>query len=356
MRLLLNWSVICFALVLSFSATAQDIHFSQFYLSPLTLNPALTGVTNCDIRFTANYRNQWASVIKANAYNTFQASYDQKIPVNKYDNFGIGVSFVGDQAGESSFATLSGKLTLSYAKYMGGNRSTSHYLSAGAEIGGAQRSIDFLALRYGEQRDFSKPDNFDTALPTFETVSEDNFSYLDLGAGLVWYTVMDHGTSFYVGGAYTHINEPTVSFKDDDGDDNGARLYSKITAHAGAELMLNQKIGIVPDAVIFMQGPSQEINAGLSGKYVIERSRYAYKTFQAGVWGRISNHFQDGTTFDAAIVHTRFDYNEFTFGFAYDINMSPLKPASNTAGALEFSVLYKICEGRKRAMGCPDNF
>ena len=44
------------------SAHAQDIHFSQFYASPLTLNPSLTGNFDGLMRFGGNYRNQWASV------------------------------------------------------------------------------------------------------------------------------------------------------------------------------------------------------------------------------------------------------------------------------------------------------
>ncbi|MBL0100734.1 MAG: type IX secretion system membrane protein PorP/SprF [Saprospiraceae bacterium] len=62
----------------SVSLSAQDIHFTQFYMSPLNLNPALTGVMNCKTRMVANYRNQWAAVLAANAYNTYSVSYDQK--------------------------------------------------------------------------------------------------------------------------------------------------------------------------------------------------------------------------------------------------------------------------------------
>ena len=32
------------------SSSAQDVHFSQFYESPLTLNPALCGVYNGRLR------------------------------------------------------------------------------------------------------------------------------------------------------------------------------------------------------------------------------------------------------------------------------------------------------------------
>ena len=83
------------------SLNAQDIHFSQFYLSPLNLNPAMTGVMNCNVRLVANYRNQWASVLKSNAFNTYSVSYDQRVPVGRYDYFGIGGSFWGDKAGRS---------------------------------------------------------------------------------------------------------------------------------------------------------------------------------------------------------------------------------------------------------------
>ena len=63
--------VIGIALFVGIGLNAQDIHFSQFYMSPLNLNPALTGVMNCNTRFVGNYRNQWASVLKSNAYNTY---------------------------------------------------------------------------------------------------------------------------------------------------------------------------------------------------------------------------------------------------------------------------------------------
>ena len=43
--------------------SAQDIHFSQFYMSPLNTNPALTGVMNCNTRLVGNYRNQWAGIL-----------------------------------------------------------------------------------------------------------------------------------------------------------------------------------------------------------------------------------------------------------------------------------------------------
>ena len=51
--------LLTFALLFFISLNAQDIHFSQFYASPLTLNPAMTGFVNGDCRAGVIYRNQW---------------------------------------------------------------------------------------------------------------------------------------------------------------------------------------------------------------------------------------------------------------------------------------------------------
>ena len=48
-----------FFVLLLFSGKAQDIHFSQFNMSPGNLNPAFTGFFDGDVRGVANYRSQW---------------------------------------------------------------------------------------------------------------------------------------------------------------------------------------------------------------------------------------------------------------------------------------------------------
>ena len=74
----------------AFGLNAQDIHFSQFYTSPLNLNPAMTGLINAGQRVTVNYRNQWAGAVGSAAFNTYSASYDRKLAVGQEDYFGVG--------------------------------------------------------------------------------------------------------------------------------------------------------------------------------------------------------------------------------------------------------------------------
>ncbi len=340
--------VVFFALLGSVALKAQDIHFSQFYLSPLNLNPAMTGVMNCNVRLVANYRNQWSSVLKANAFNTYSVSYDQRIAVGRYDFFGIGGSFWGDKAGESEFSTLQGKLSLSYAKKMGGYRAKSHYLSFGAEAGITQTSVNFQNLRWGSQHDGNG--GRDGNIASGEIFNLDNFIYADFSAGVMWFTVLDKNNNLYIGGAYSHLNRANQSFNSNQVED----LYSKFTIHAGGEFMMTERLGLVPGVITLFQGPSFELNTGTSLKFLLGGNKRNSQAFQLGAWMRISNHFEKSVTADALILSTRFDYNDFSIGFSYDVNVSSLRPASNSNGAFEFALVYKICGPEKRNVYCPN--
>lgn len=328
--------------------SGQDIHFSQFYMSPLTLNPAMTGVMNCNTRFIANYRNQWSPVIPGNAYNTYSVSYDQKLPVGRYDNFGFGVNLWADVAGSLDFQTIKGKLTGSYAKRVGGTRKKANYIVAGAELGLAQRSVDFINAQWPNQ---VNPDGtFNPVIDPGEDFDniDDNFLFGDVGLGLLWFSVLGESSNFYIGAAYTHLNQPNLSFYSEE----VVQYFSKTVIHAGGEFPMNDKVSIVPGAVAFFQGPSMQINAGTSFRFAMGSS-FDDQSFQLGAWFRVANHFEEALTADALILSTRFDFNQFGIGFSYDVNVSSLRQASNANGSFEFSIGYRICGPQTRGVYCP---
>jgi len=333
----------------SLSLSAQDIHYSQFYMAPLDLNPALTGVMNCNVRFVGNYRNQWASVLKSNAYNTYSVSYDQKIPVARSDYFGVGGMLWSDVAGSLDFQTVKGQLSASYSKHMGGYRHKSHYLVVGADLGLSQRSIDFLKARWGNQHDNNG--GFDGGLPHFENdfYNRDNFMFGDVAAGLMWFSILNEDNNVYVGAAFRHLNQANQSFDDNE----FVPYYTKMTMHAGGQFRVSDRVSLIPGVVTFFQGPSFELNGGTSARFILGNSRLADQTFQIGAWARIANHYEDPITADAVIVSTRFDYGNYGIGFSYDINISSLKQASNSNGAFEFSLIYNICGPESRGVYCP---
>ncbi len=349
---------ILFSIVLSWGIQAQDIHFSQFYMSPTNLNPALTGVMNCKMRFVANYRNQWAPVIGfANSFNTYNMSFDQKIPVGRYDYFGFGGTFWGDKAGSLDFSTLQFKLSGSYSKRMSGSRTSSNYLVFGAEAGLNQRGVKFHNAIWGTQITSNGVDPNGQKDPA---VFDPSFLFADVSVGALWFSVLDKYNNFYIGGAYSHLNEPLQN-NITDIPNNGyvpAPLYSKLTVHGGGVFRLNRRNAIVPGMVAFFQGPSFQLNGGTSFRFGSGNSRTNEATFQLGMWARLANKYKtdnsSGIHMDALILSSRFDYSKYGFGLSYDINTSSLKKANAGNNSFELSFIYNICGPERRGIYCPN--
>ncbi len=328
---------------------AQDIHFSQFYAAPLNLNPALTGVMNANQRISVNYRNQWASVLRGDAFNTYNASYDNRIAVGRYDFIGIGGSLWGDKAGSLNFSTTQLHGSFSYSKRMSGYRSSASYLVMGFDAGVSQRGLDLANARWGSQNSGGV---WDPTLPSGEGqfAGRNNFFYPEAAAGLMWFTTINEHNNYYIGGAYSHINRANQSFTST----TYVPLASKFTVHAGGEFELAERMSMLPGAVVFLQGPSKEINFGTSFRFKLGSSRIQEEGIQFGLWSRLSNKINSGLLIDAVIASTRFDYNDFSIGFSYDINVSPLSAASNGNGGFEFSLIYKIFGPESRDVYCPN--
>src|SRR3979411_2866807 len=109
---------------------AQDPGFSQFFASPLTLNPALTGKFNGVVRVAGNYRNQWPSI--NNAFITSTISVDapifrKQLPEN--DTWGLGLMAMTDKT--ASGALNSNYISLSTAYHKSLDEDGYHQLGVG---------------------------------------------------------------------------------------------------------------------------------------------------------------------------------------------------------------------------------
>jgi len=309
--------ILAVGLMMATSVVGQDIHFSQFYMSPLNLNPAMTGVNNCKTRMVANYRNQWASAIRSNAYNTY-----------------------------SVFGTTQARLSASYSKKMAGYRKKASYLVIGADAALTQRSIDDTDLRWPSQID---PDSgFDPLLASGENLTDFDFIYPDISAGLLWFSVIDEKTNWYLGAALHHLNQPNVSFYD-----SPVSLYSRVTLHGGAQFPISERMTLLPFAIYMSQGPHRQLNAGASVRFAMGPSRLTRQSWQLGTYYRVGNKVEGGLHSDAVILSSRFNYDQFSIGLSYDLNISDLSAAGSANGAFEFSLKYEICGPESRGVYCP---
>ncbi len=111
MKKILSTLTVCVAL--AGALNAQDPNFSQFFASPLSLNPALTGKFDGSFRVAGNYRNQWPTI--NNAFVTKTASIDFGILKNRLadiDQLGVGVLAMTDRAGDGVLVTNFAGLSL----------------------------------------------------------------------------------------------------------------------------------------------------------------------------------------------------------------------------------------------------
>ncbi len=336
-------------LCISLSVMSQDIHFSQFYMSPLNLNPAMTGVFNCDHRMVVNYRNQWAGVIGANAYNTASASYDRRMAVGRDDYFGAGVSLWSDVAGSTRFGSSQARLSFAYTKKIAGRRKVGHYLSVGADGGFTQRRISQGDLRWPTQVSNGV---FDGSIPG-ETILNPDFLYADFSAGLMWFSNLGDRKSFSGGVALHHLNQANVSFLN-----RQENLYSRLTIHAGGEYPINSKMSVKPDFIFMAQGPHREINAGTSLRFKMGGAGGTLNSdlgqfFQIGLWARLGNKVDGGIHSDAIIIVSRFEFDRYGIGFSYDYNVSGLSAAAAGNGSFELSFQYLLCGNSSRGVYCP---
>jgi type IX secretion system PorP/SprF family membrane protein len=99
----------------------QDLHFSQWFNSPLLTNPANTGfIPDADYRFGANYRNQW-SAIMAEPYRTMSIWGDAQVFRDRIENgwMGLGGVIERDDAGASALTSTEVYGSVAYHQMVG---------------------------------------------------------------------------------------------------------------------------------------------------------------------------------------------------------------------------------------------
>lgn len=311
---------------------AQDFHYSMFTMSPLTLNPALTGNFVGDIRVVNNYRMQWSTVSKA--YTTYSLGAD--MPLARKDKkkgspdfFAAGVNVNVDKAGSTALRNNYYGGTFSYNKSLDGFGGT--YFSFGANLGFCQRSISLAGASWGAQWNGIA---YDGALATGEGAGiGDSYNFMDMGVGLAVTSTGNQRFRLSGGLAANHITRPRVDFLGQED-----RLHMKISVHGKAEIALGESSNawLVPSVLYVQQGPARLINVGVGAKYQFsERSRYTdyqnEKSFTVGTMYRMA---------DAFSAYFRLDIASVGVAFNYDLNTSKLTAASNGVGAFEFMLIY----------------
>jgi type IX secretion system PorP/SprF family membrane protein len=342
-----------FAVLLTvFSATiafTQDRHFSQFYSSPLTLNPALTGAFDGKYRVGGNYRDQWRGLLDQ-PYQTFSFGSDLRLSApfadrGSNDKFGIGLLFFRDIVNTLDFSTTQIAISTAYHKSLAA-LDNSQYLSLGFQAGLTQRNVNYDALTFQDQ--WNGITGY--TLPRGERLPENNFGFMDLSLGLNYSVVFAPKTSLSIGASYHHFNRPNVAFFTGEALPK-LPLLSRFSAQASGQFPINtsHSATMSPRVLFSMQGEHLEVNVGANFRTIIDDTHGTALHF--GGYVRPVKSF-DGTHLDAVVFTAGLELNNILLGFSYDINLPNIKLYKRTANTFEISLIY-LGEFENDELLCP---
>lgn len=309
----------------------QDVHFSQYFASPLTLNPAQTGLTEKDWRASANFRDQWYSVSN-NPYMSGTVSFDLPLLRGKLpdgDALGFGVLGLYDKSGSGGLQNTTLGLSLAYHKSFGIDKQNT--VSFGVQGYLVQKSIKFDQLVFGDQYDPGNPTSY---LPnTAESFPNTDLTYPDFNAGIMYSGRLTETSTFYAGFSYYHITRPEEKFLSGGSNEN-VQINPRYSAYLGGSLSLNENVNAYVSTMYQQQGPAWEYLIGGAVGFVMNPGHDEFTkstTFYIGSWYRYA---------DAIIPYIGLEWERMNVGISYDVTMSSAQSMTRGQGAFELSATY----------------
>jgi type IX secretion system PorP/SprF family membrane protein len=318
-------------LVSSMAVKAQDAQFTQFYASPMYLNPAFTGLT-FEHRFVANYRNQWPGV--KTAYQTAMVTYDY----NMSDlNSGIGFTVMQDRSGTAGLTHT--QVGASYSYHFKINKFAE--IRMGANLNFNMKRIDFGQLRFNDQIATGSG-------VSVEATNYEPLNFMDFAAGALL-----NSTEYWLGLSAKHLTQPNSSLVGDK-----VPLPLSVSLHGGYRFILEQK-----SRVDLRKYVSPAFNLRHEAKYdqLDIGVYYFHMPINVGLWYRGLPFKKYAATYGsresiALLIGLDLSPRLVRIGYSFDLTVSRLGIA-NSLGAHEVSIIYEIAKKRKRnkrvLVSCP---
>ena len=298
---------------------AQTYHFSQFYSTPLLINPASTGLTPGPYRLAANYRSQWDA--GGSPYTTFTFSGDAHILQNKLtdgNKLGLGLVVLNDKTMDGAVQT--NNLALSAGYHISLDADNTQSVGVGFQGTYNERRIDFSRLQFENQ--FGNG-GFDPSLPIGESLESGKKHYIDFNVGGMYSFALED-RSFFAGVAGYNLLKKEETFLTEQF--KSPRLLSVV---AGGDIDIGFNQSFYFSGNWRQQQNNQEITLGVAyGLFIDPTGYYAVKL---GLWHRLN---------DALIPYAGVSYKGLQVGCSFDYMVSSRKTQSQFKNTFEVSVIY----------------
>lgn len=292
-----------------------DPHFSQYYVYPAWLNPALTGAFDGQYRLSGIYRTQWGNI--SSPFETFGASAE--FTTEKNINFGASVLKQSAGDGGYNYTTAYGNVAYTGARF---GVNGSKRLVFGMQFGVIDRRLDRNKLSFGDQ--WNPVFGYNPGTPSAEVLNRASASSFDVGAGVMFFDAQPgKKANFFAGFSASHLTKPEDKFSAS-GDEKFPVRY---TTHAGIRLNLTNMFSITPNFLYLKQGSAQEKMIGAYGQYKA--------TPELDLMIGANYRFDD-----AISPFVGFTYKNMVLGASYDINTSDLGKMANGSNSFEISLSF----------------
>ncbi len=305
----------------------QDMHFTQFYSSPLYLNPAFAGADVCS-RVSLTYRNQWPGIYKT--YKSTLLSIDHTFSAQ---NIGAGLLVGDDYAGSGALHTTIITPMIAYQAKINREWITRFAIQPGIGM----RSINFNNLRFGDEIYYGTT----VEQPTQTKV------FFDVGAGGLIYSA-----KYWGGVSVYHLNRPDETLMGIE----GATLPIKLTVHGGMKYLIDED----EKDEAHMKSVNPVVHYRHQNKFdQLDIGAYFTHGFVSfGVWYRgipVKRYKPGYANNDAVAMILGMKTKRLNIGYSFDITISKL--AGLSKGAHEVTLSYQMCKARKKkkkiAVPCP---
>jgi type IX secretion system PorP/SprF family membrane protein len=323
--------------LIAMKSNAQDPSFSQFFSSPLNINPSLTANINADWRAIANFRDQWIG--PASPYATGTVSYDAKMFQKKFPGieegnvFGLGGMLMYDKAMAGVVKSTYASMNISYRVKLT-NGETKHRLGAGFGAIYGHRRIDYGGVDFEEQ---FTGHGFNVNLPTGESSLSSMKPYFSVSSGLL-YSITTEKSNFDIGVAAFHLNKPKQTFLQDE----KQFLPIRKVVHANFETFLSTSVVLSLNGIYQSQETAKYYSVGGALGYYLPANEDFL--LNAGLWYWSKN---------AIVPYIGLAYKDYQFGMSYDVTTSKLRQATEKPKTWELSLIVRGRNKPSFVIPCP---
>jgi type IX secretion system PorP/SprF family membrane protein len=317
--------------------SAQDIHFTQFYMVPQGLNPALAGKFEGSVRLGGIYRSQWRSILGNNNFSTPSAFVDAPIMkgFRKKDWVGVGLSLFHDKVGTVATTHSGARIGPTYHIALDSKRN--NVLSLGYAFGGEQRALSLDGAKFFDALPPGSPQSAD--LLKVDTTKK---NYNDHQAGIVLSSKLNKQMDMNIGFAIFHLGRPKVSLMKS----GLAKLARRTVLHGQFNIQTSKTMTITPQFIFQNMSGANEIAVQTIAGFLFDPKKGIY--IDGGVGYRLR---------DAVELIGGVRIKNLKVGIAYDVNTSSLRSETSRRGGFEIGVNYMVriykAPVRKQQVLCP---